>query len=140
MSQHLFVYGTLQPDHAPAEIASAIHRLREVGGGHVRGRLYDLGEYPGAILDPSAETPVHGRVFTLPEDPAVLSALDAYEGFDPADPAGSLFSRTRARVRLFDRQEIEAWMYVYNRDPRGAPRIADGRYGGRRSTQRQPQR
>ena len=138
MAQHLFVYGTLQPDHAPAELAPAIRGLQKLGRGHVSGQLYDLGDYPGATLDPAARTRVHGLVFALPDDGAVLSALDAYEGFDPTDPANSPFSRTRARVQLSDGQQIEAWMYVYNRDPRGAPRIADGRYIGRRSAQRQP--
>jgi len=138
MSQHLFVYGTLLPDQAPAEIAPAIRSLREVCSGHVHGRLYDLGDYPGAILDPSAETPVHGRLFALPDDPAVLSAIDAYEGFDSVDPAGSLFSRTHVRVRLSNGQEIDAWMYVYNKDPRGAPQIADGRYRRRTSAPRRP--
>lgn len=137
MAQHLFVYGTLQPDHAPAEIAPAIRCLQEVGRAQVRGRLYDFGDYPGAILDPSSETPVHGRVFTLPDDPALMSTLDAYEGFDPADPANSLFSRTRTRVQLTDGQEIEAWIYVYNRNPRAAPQIPDGHYARPTRTPRQ---
>jgi len=128
MAEHLFVYGTLQPDHAPAEIAPLLHGLQEVGTGHVRGHLYDLGDYPGAIVDPAAQTQVHGVVLELPNDPAVLSALDTYEGFDPAHPRSSLFARTRIRVQLSDGQQIEAWMYAYNRDPRGATRIADGIY------------
>ena len=138
MADHLFVYGTLQPEHVPPEIAPAIRCLQEVGRGHVRGRLYDLGDYPGAVLDPSAETPVHGRVFALPDDPAVLSALDAYEGFDPADPTRGFFSRTRTRVQLSDGHQIEAWMYAYNRHPRGARLITDGHYRGTTNTQRRP--
>ena len=30
MNSHLFVYGTLEPAHAPAEIAAAVRRLRRV--------------------------------------------------------------------------------------------------------------
>ena len=128
MSEHLFVYGTLLPEHAPAEMAPVLRRLRREAPGQVRGRLYDLGAYPGAILDPSADTVIRGRVFALPDDGTVLAALDAYEGFDPTDPTRSLFSRTRARVGLPDDNRVACWTYVYNRDPYDAPQIAGGVY------------
>jgi hypothetical protein len=54
MSAHLFTYGTVQPDRAPDEIAPIMAQLRRVGKGFVRGLLYDLGNYPGAILDASS--------------------------------------------------------------------------------------
>jgi len=128
MSEHLFVYGTLLPEQAPAEMVAVLRRLRHETPGHVRGRLYDLGAYPGAILDPSADTVIRGRVFALPDDGTVLAVLDAYEGFDPTDPTRSLFSRTRARVGLSDGREVDCWMYVYNRDLRDAPQIAGGAF------------
>jgi len=50
MSDYLFTYGTLKHGHAPDEIASAVTKLRPVGKGFVPGVLYDLGDYPGAVL------------------------------------------------------------------------------------------
>jgi gamma-glutamylcyclotransferase (GGCT)/AIG2-like uncharacterized protein YtfP len=75
---YLFSYGTLLPQHAPREIASTVRRLRRVGQGLVRGRLYDLGDYPGAVLTRNGPL-IRGLVFELPEDPEVLERLDQYE-------------------------------------------------------------
>ena len=38
------------------------------------GRLYDLGLYPAAMLDPAAETRIRGEVFQLPDAPEILAA------------------------------------------------------------------
>jgi gamma-glutamylcyclotransferase (GGCT)/AIG2-like uncharacterized protein YtfP len=124
--RHLFAYGTLLGDRRPAGIARAAERLAAFGPATVRGRLYDLGEYPGLVLDPAASE-VHGTVFTVPDD-AVLAALDAYEGFEPDDPARSLFVRTRVAATVPDGRALDCFVYVYNRDPAGAPVIASGRY------------
>ena len=128
MSARVFLYGTLLPEHAPAAMAATVARLREVGEGSVPGRLYDLGAYPGAVLDPASSTRVRGRVFVLPDDPGVLAALDGYEGFDRADARASLFVRTRATVDLATGDTTDAWIYVYNRQPGPAPPIASGRF------------
>ena len=92
----------------------------------MRGHLYDLGEYPGLVLDPAADE-VHGTIFTVPDD-RVLAALDAYEGFEPNHPKRSLFVRTRVAAMLGDGRSCDCFAYVYNRDPAGAPVIASGRY------------
>ena len=116
MPNHLFLYGTLHPDRAPAEIAPAARRLQPIGRGTIRALLYNLGEYPGAILDPAAP-PVPGEVFLVP-DAATLSALDAYEDYRPGSPTDSLFLRTKTVVTFDDGSRKSCWVYVYNRDPR----------------------
>jgi gamma-glutamylcyclotransferase (GGCT)/AIG2-like uncharacterized protein YtfP len=119
MPHHLFIYGTLHPDRAPAEIAPVARRLTPIGCGTIRARLYNLGEYPGAILaddtDPAAPR-VPGEVFLVP-DAATLSALDAYEDRRPGSPADSLFLRTKTVVTFDDGSRKSCWVYVYNRDP-----------------------
>jgi len=118
MPTRLFIYGTLHPDRAPAEIAPVTRRLTSIGRGTIRARLYNLGEYPGAILadesDPAAPT-VSGEVFLVP-DAATLSALDAYEDYRPDSPADSLFLRKEAVVTFDDGSRKSCWVYVYNRD------------------------
>lgn len=126
MSESIFLYGTLLPGAAPREIAEAAAQLRFTGEGFVRGRLYDLGHYPGAVLDAAAEGRICGAVFTLPDDPAVLRALDAYEEFDPAAPGLSQFVRVRAMATLAAGGSAECWIYVYNRDVRGVRGIESG--------------
>ena len=128
MNRHLFVYGTLEPAHAPAEIAAAVRRLRRVGSGSVRGRLYDLGEFPGAVVSRTSPSVIRGKIFELPEDEQVLSSIDAYEGFDPDHPQGSLFVRKRWPVTLADGSRMTCWIYAYNRKPGDARLIASGSY------------
>jgi gamma-glutamylcyclotransferase (GGCT)/AIG2-like uncharacterized protein YtfP len=119
MPTYLFIYGTLHPDRAPAEIAPVTRRLTSIGRGTIRARLYNLGEYPGAILaddtDPAAR-PIPGEVFLVP-DATTLSALDAYEGYRPGSPTDSLFLRTKTVVTFDDGSRKSCWVYVYNRDP-----------------------
>lgn len=128
-NESVFIYGTLLPGAAPREIADAAARLCFAGRASVRGYLYDLGRYPGAVLDSSTERRVHGAVFTLPEDPAVLRALDAYEEFDAAAPRLSQFVRVRAIATIAGGGQLECWIYVYNRDVRAARRIESGVWG-----------
>ena len=139
LTHHLFVYGTLSPRHAPPEIAATVRRLRPVGAASVRGRLYDLGEYPGAILSKSSRSVIRGEVFELPTDTKTLSSLDNYEGFEPGKPGSSLFVRRACPVVLDDGTRLRCWVYVYNGDTRQAQPVRSGRYarrgrGGRRSS------
>jgi gamma-glutamylcyclotransferase (GGCT)/AIG2-like uncharacterized protein YtfP len=108
----LFIYGTLHPDCAPREIAAAARRLQPIGPATIHACLYNLGEYPGAILDPTA-TPIPGELFTVP-DAETLAALDAYEDFRPNDPTNSLFIRTKTTATTPDGSHHPCWVYVYN--------------------------
>ena len=116
MPDLLFIYGTLHPNRAPAEIAAAARRLTSIGSATIRGHLYDLGEYPGVVLDANGPL-ITGELFRVPDD-ETLAALDAYEDFRPADPVGSLFLRRMASVVMQDSgAATSCWVYVYNRDP-----------------------
>jgi gamma-glutamylcyclotransferase (GGCT)/AIG2-like uncharacterized protein YtfP len=128
MSEYLFLYGTLLTDEPPAEVVATLRSLRRIGPAQVRGRLYDLGEYPGAILRPSAKTVIQGQVFELPATRTIWKALDRYEEFDPANKEGSLFVRTKTRARLTNGHQVDCWVYVYNDDPGTAPLVVDGNY------------
>ncbi len=128
MNELLFVCGTLLPELVPATLKNLVARFAFVGSGVVRGSLYDLGEYPGAVPDDSAATLIVGKVFRLPADDTLLKALDDYEGYDPRSPSASLFMRTRCHVTLSDGRPLECWMYIYNRPTDGLPLIADGDY------------
>lgn len=114
MANDLFVYGTLHPERAPEEIADVVEKLRPVGHGTIRGTLYDLGEYPGVVVDGPRRQKIPGSVFTLPEDPKALAELDRYEEFHPADPAKSLFIRAKRMVTLANGTRRLCWVYVYN--------------------------
>jgi gamma-glutamylcyclotransferase (GGCT)/AIG2-like uncharacterized protein YtfP len=124
--QYLFVYGTLLPGRAPAEIAPTVRRFRAVGDGFVRGRLYDLGEYPGVVLDETGEE-IAGKIFRLPEEPEVLKRLDAYEEFDATQPEASLFVRKEWPVTRRDgNRKLVCWVYVYNPHAAAGPTLTPG--------------
>lgn len=114
----LFAYGTLAPDGPEAASRGGW------SADSVRGRLYDLGLYPGLVeLGAPAAGWVEGYVRSVGEA-ELRERLDPYEGV-----AEGLYRRdaTTTRAGLF------TWVYVYARSlPRGArgplPRW-DGRRG-----------
>ena len=119
--RHLFLYGTLLPELAPDVVKEYVARLQYRGTANVPGRLYDLGPFPGAVLDPRASTKVYGRLFELPDDPALLQALDHYEG-------DRIFTRVPAEVSVVGHGLVPAWIYVYNQDLDQATLIEHGDY------------
>jgi len=129
MSDFLFTYGTLRPEHAPDEIKSVVAKLTPYGEGSIPGVLFDLGEYPGAVFDNSSGAKVFGTVFRLPDEGNLLRELDHYEGFDPASPSTSLFIRKLHSVELTTGESIECWVYEYNGNPAQERILVDGRYG-----------
>jgi len=113
MSDLLFIYGTLHPERAPSAIAAAARRLRPVGAGTIHGRLLDLGEYPGVVLEETEGSEVSGEVFEVP-DAETLARLDAYEDYRPAEPEASLFLRMETEVAMSDGTRRSCWVYLYN--------------------------
>ena len=129
---YLFVYGTLLPGLAPPAVAEVVNRLRLVGPGIARGRLFHLGAYPGCVVDGRCDDEIHGQVLEIPPPiEPVLAKLDWYEGYVAGDADRSLFVRTVCPVTLADGRQVEAWVYVYNRDVSTARRIESGRYDPR---------
>ena len=129
MKDYLFVYGSLRsPCQVPEAIAAVANRFVRVGLGKVNGRLYDFGDFCGAVLDSDGISVVHGELVELPSDGDVLDILDRYEEIDPLNPANGLFWRQRTMVHLADGSEKEAWIYTYNRAAGNAPLILSGDY------------
>src|ERR1700735_1001057 len=123
MSDYLFAYGTLQPGFAPTKIARIAAKLRPVGEGFLRGALYDLGGYPGAVADPNAKGRILGTVLELPEDEGVLASLDKYEGFNQQSPETSEYVRERQVAELKSGRTVECWFYRYNRKARNTDKV-----------------
>jgi gamma-glutamylcyclotransferase (GGCT)/AIG2-like uncharacterized protein YtfP len=124
---YVFFYGTLLPRFAPAEIEPTVRKLRRVGRGFIRGQLFDLGSYPGAILTRNG-SPIKGQVFEIPDDPEILDRLDEYEGFDPSNPESSLFVRKRRHAELEDGRKVPCWVYAYNGPVKAARAVGGGDY------------
>jgi gamma-glutamylcyclotransferase (GGCT)/AIG2-like uncharacterized protein YtfP len=133
MSDYLFAYGTLQPGLAPGEAAPLVAKLVPVGAGFIYGRLYDLGRYPGAVLDPASGRKVFGTVLELPGEASFLRELDDYEAFDPDAPGESLFLRISQLVELESGGALSCWIYVYTGTLNHARVLESGRFMKKRA-------
>src|SRR6202034_3489119 len=71
-----------------------------MGTARVPGRLYDLGQYPGAR---PANDFVVGEVFQI--DESLLAAMDKYEGAE--------YERAIVSANLDDGRAIDCWIYWY---------------------------
>lgn len=124
---HLFVYGTLRKGFRSHNLLRRL-RAKFLAGGHVQGRLYDLGDYPGAVKSTKDAERVRGEVYVLPNAPQAFKVLDRFEGFDSENPASSLFERKEATVTLAGGEQIEAWIFWLRNSHRFARRVPSGDY------------
>jgi len=92
----------------------ALHRVLAsastfVGEGRVRGRLVDLGRYPG-LIDGVGD--VRGEIYQL-DDPQLLAVLDREEGYN--------FGRRRATVTLASGRRARVGLPVSRTSGDGRP-------------------
>lgn len=96
---NVFVYGTLRK--GATRSADRHFGAEFVKQDRIRAKMYDLGWYPGIILDPHGEHIV-GDLFEV--DQTQLEALDAYEG------CPTLYQRRRIETE----SGMECFVYEYN--------------------------
>ncbi|MEO0982810.1 MAG: gamma-glutamylcyclotransferase family protein [Pseudomonadota bacterium] len=108
------------PAHIDLEAAGAF-----LGPGRFRGRLCDLGGFPGAT---AGEGLCHGVRYRL-DEVSILQALDDFENVTD-DPETSLYVRQRVHVLNEAGGETgeTAWLYRYNQSVDGRREIVDGNW------------
>lgn len=121
----VFVYGTLRTGLAGFAELGLVGRVTSLGPARVAGTLYDLGDYPGALL--TGEGLIEGELLAL-SDTSVLHLLDEYELFTPENPAGSEYIRVPV---LTEGEAVNAWIYVYNFPLEDARLIVGGNWNDR---------
>lgn len=135
----IFSYGTLITGAlSPAvDAALARHCVRRWEGS-VKGQLFDLGPYPGALPAARREERVFGQVLELADAARVLPILDHYEGYNPRAPRDSLYIREWVRVvPVAGGGPVSAWIYWLNHRPPAGKRIPSGDYRVSRTSSRQ---
>lgn len=129
-SRHLFVYGTLMSWAKGALGLNQRKRLsseaRSLGPAVLRGRLYDLGQYPGVIISNATEDVVHGEVFELFRPATTLQWLDHYEGVWRAGRECDEYRREVVEVTLADSDVVKVSVYIYRRSLRRARYLPSG--------------
>lgn len=116
---YIFVYGTLrQGERADLRKQSHNFDVVFVGNAAINGKLYHLGAFPGLKpLSPMLTAngfkdnfpAVVGEVFRI-RDVAIVSILDAYEGYDADHPSQGLYDRSQFEAN--DGRLV--WAYTYN--------------------------
>ena len=127
MGQYLFVYGTLMNTFESPMTKLISENSTYWGEGTVRGRLYDLGNYPGLVIGEQTETLVGGQIFGLLDPGKVLDLLDRYEGLDPLRPDRGEYRREKISV-LTAEGPFTCWAYLYNGNPKHLKVIPGGNY------------
>ena len=118
----VFTYGTLLRGESRA--AAFDDDRHTTVAGRVPGRLFDLGEYPGLVPEPSRRAWVAGEI-RGPVDAGLLGSLDEIEEFPGYDVADGLYRRRIVDVETGGRATTRAWIYVLG-DAGEAPLIAGG--------------
>jgi gamma-glutamylcyclotransferase (GGCT)/AIG2-like uncharacterized protein YtfP len=126
MMEQVFFYGTLRTGFNRTTRAGIDTFLRFAGRASIAGKLFDLGIYPAAV--PASDARVWGEVFEMADAATVLAALDRIEGYRPAEPDRSLYTRVRVPATLDDGRTEDVWVYFYNAPLGRAPRITSGDY------------
>lgn len=100
MTKHLvFVYGTLRRGAARA-MSIRFPNSKFIADAAVKGSLYDLGAYPGLLLD-EANSLVTGEVYEV--DDEILKRLDDFE-------AASNYRRKQVEISLGSQPKV-CWTY-----------------------------
>lgn len=105
--ERIFLYGTLRRGGS-RDVLQHYGGASFIATAQVRGVLYDLGEYPGLRLDPSAGW-IQGELFDI--DEAGMAALDDWEGIDPQAPDDGPYRRVRTQVARDDGTTEVCWIY-----------------------------
>jgi gamma-glutamylcyclotransferase (GGCT)/AIG2-like uncharacterized protein YtfP len=100
---------------------------RFFAAGKIKGKLYDIGEYPGAVLLHDDGEYIYGVILQIDNSNDVLAVIDMYEGFGDDQPQPNEF------VRVLIEAETEAglvncWFYLYNLPVDGLIGIKGGQY------------
>jgi len=114
-SHYVFVYGSLRRGFQSAAYEYISRYFNFFGEAKVKGKLFDLGEYPGAV--PTHEDSfIKGELYivkTESEFSWAIAQLDDYEGVLVEPNEKPLYRREIADIYVND-AIVPAWVFWYN--------------------------
>ena len=123
----LFVYGSLRSGFRSHAYEYISRYFDLVGEAKVKGKLFDLGEYPAAL--PTTEDKfIIGELYKIRHEKEfswAIGQLDDYEGVDVSFDETQLYRRDITEVYI-DNNTTNAWIYWYHGDVSGKPIIESG--------------
>ncbi|MFC0517497.1 gamma-glutamylcyclotransferase [Mucilaginibacter angelicae] len=124
--QFLFVYGTLL--QAGNEFAEYLNKhCKFISDGKIKGQLYDIGEYPGAVIDNTEERYIYGSIFMMDDPETILKVIDDYEGIGDLYRHPQEYTRDEVAIHT-DNGIISCWMYLYNLPVASYKEVITGNY------------
>ena len=123
----LFVYGSLRSGFRNPVYEYLTKYFHLLGEAVVKGKLYDLGEYPAAVAT-EEEKFISGELYSINnplEFSWAIGQLDDYEGLNTEEGETALYKREEV-IAYKDGEANTAWIYWYNKDLSGKPEIESG--------------
>jgi gamma-glutamylcyclotransferase (GGCT)/AIG2-like uncharacterized protein YtfP len=126
-SHYVFVYGSLRRGFQSAAYEYISRYFNFFGEAKVKGKLFDLGEYPGGV--PTHEDSfIKGELYivkTESEFSWAIAQLDDYEGVLVEPNEKPLYRREIADIYVND-AIVPAWIYWYNGIVSDRPVVTSG--------------
>lgn len=134
----LFVYGTLRRGDPGGLGAALLADAQALGPARLRGRLLDLGDYPGLVDAGTGPGWVAGELYRLSDPRGTLARLDAYEGCAPDSARPHEFERVSLKVLDAGQRSVRAFVYRYTGARDGRRLIRGGDWLADRAGRSQP--
>jgi len=119
-TNRLFVYGLLRKASNHELSVYLCKHADYLGTGFIKGTLYLIDDYPGAVIDKSSPNKIIGDIFGF-EDSTLWNCLDRFEEVDITDE----YQRIKVDVNL-NLSTLKCHIYEYNRLTNDLPIIASG--------------
>jgi gamma-glutamylcyclotransferase (GGCT)/AIG2-like uncharacterized protein YtfP len=125
-SNLLFIYGTLM--QAENSYGAYLRDNSELlGKAKLRGKLFDIGPYPGAHYIPGSDLYTFGHLLKLRRPNEALQIIDEYEGFGATELQPNEFVREIVQVE-YNNGPVICWAYLYNHPVDDLSEIKSGDY------------
>lgn len=123
----LFVYGSLRSGFRNPAYEYLTRYFHLMGDAVVKGKLYDMGDYPAAI-GTSQDKFISGELYAI-NDPAefdwAIAQLDDYEGTNIEEGEKPLYKREAVNAYINGKGDM-AWIYWFNGDINERAEISSG--------------
>ncbi|MDH5612448.1 MAG: gamma-glutamylcyclotransferase [Gammaproteobacteria bacterium] len=127
-TEFIFVYGTLCGSTASRMRETLMPHCDYVSNGYMQGKLYDVGQYPGAVESQYSADRVYGELYKIVDCDSVLTGLDEYEECTDHFPEPHEYIRQQLPIILAGGDSVIAWIYIFNHDISRLKHIKTGDY------------
>ena len=127
MADKVFISGPLMGGSDLADELKHYQFLTYIGRGKTPGKMYNVGDYPGAVPTDAPRMYLYGDMYECNSEDA-LQMLDEGAGAVGDDPTLHHFRRDLRPVTLENGRLEQAWVFFYNMSVAGLPLIPSGDY------------